>query len=164
MGVNPYPYEFNQTHKSDEIINNFEELEGKTVSIAGRIMAVRLMGKASFCHIQDEQGRIQAYVRKDTVGEETYQLFKILDIGDQVGIEGKVAKTRTGEVTIFAEKLELLSKSLRPLPIVKEKEEDGEKVVYDQFADKEMRYRQRYVDLVVNPDVKDCRTAFCYAS
>ena len=155
MGVNPYPYEFNQTHKSDEIINNFEELEGKTVSIAGRIMAVRLMGKASFCHIQDEQGRIQAYVRKDTVGEETYQLFKILDIGDQVGIEGKVAKTRTGEVTIFAEKLELLSKSLRPLPIVKEKEEDGEKVVYDQFADKEMRYRQRYVDLVVNPDVKE---------
>ncbi len=155
MGVNPYPYEFNQTHKSEQIKNNFEELEEKTVSIAGRLMAVRLMGKASFCHIQDEQGRIQAYIRKDTVGEETYRLFKILDIGDQVGIEGKVAKTRTGEVTIFAETLKLLSKSLRPLPIVKEKEEDGEKVVYDQFADKEMRYRQRYVDLVVNPNVKE---------
>ena len=155
MGLNPYPYTFDQTHKSREIINTFEEFEDKTVSIAGRLMAVRLMGKASFCHIQDEQGRIQAYIRKDTVGEETYRLFKILDIGDHVGIEGKVAKTRTGEVTIFAAKLELLSKSLRPLPIVKEKEEEGEKVVYDQFADKEMRYRQRYVDLVVNPDVKE---------
>ena len=155
MGVNPYPYEFNQTHKSKDIINNFNELEGQTVTIAGRLMAVRLMGKASFCHIQDEQGRIQAYIRKDEVGEEVYQMFKILDIGDQVGIEGRTSKTRTGEVTIFASKLELLSKSLRPLPIVKEKEEDGEKVVYDQFADKEMRYRQRYVDLVVNPDVKE---------
>lgn len=155
MGINPYPYEFAQTHKSEDIINNFEQLEEKTVSIAGRMMSVRLMGKASFCHIQDEQGRIQAYVRKDKVGDQVFEMFKILDIGDQIGVEGQVFKTRTGETTIFASKVELLSKSLRPLPIVKEKEEDGEKVVYDQFVDKEMRYRQRYVDLVVNPEVKE---------
>lgn len=155
MGFNPYPYEFAQTHKSNDIKENFEVLEEKEVSIAGRMMSVRLMGKAAFCHIQDEQGRIQAYVRKNEVGDEVFELFKILDIGDHVGIKGLVFKTRTGEISVFAKELTLLSKSLRPLPIVKEKEEDGQKVVYDQFADKEMRYRQRYVDLVVNPEVKD---------
>lgn len=155
MGVNPYPYAFKQSHKSNDIIANFESLEEKIVTVAGRIMSVRLMGKASFCHIQDEQGRIQTYIRKDKVGDEVFEMFKILDIGDQIGVEGQVFKTRTGEITIFAEKVELLSKSLRPLPIVKEKEEDGEKIVYDQFADVEMRYRQRYVDLVVNPEVKE---------
>ncbi len=155
MGVNPYPYEFGQTHQSEEIIRNYEQLEEKEVSIAGRIMSVRLMGKAAFCHVQDEQGRIQVYLRKDGVGEEAFALFKILDIGDFIGVTGTVFKTRTGEITVVASKLQLLSKSLRPLPIVKEKEEDGEKVVYDQFADKEMRYRQRYVDLVVNPEVKE---------
>ncbi len=155
MGINPYPYEFAQTHKSEDIKNNFEELEEKSVSVAGRIMSVRLMGKASFCHIQDEQGKIQAYIRKDQIGDDTFELFKILDIGDQLGVEGQVFKTRTGEISIHASKVELLSKSLRPLPIVKEKEEEGEKIVYDQFVDKEMRYRQRYVDLVVNPEVKE---------
>jgi len=154
-GVNPYPYAFDQSHKSEDIIANFETLEEQKVSVAGRIMSVRIMGKASFCHIQDEQGKIQAYIRKDQIGDEPFAMFKILDIGDQLGVEGKVFKTRTGEVSIHAEKIELLSKSLRPLPIVKEKEEDGEKVVYDQFADVEMRYRQRYVDLVVNPEVKE---------
>jgi len=155
MGFNPYPYEYPQTHKSADIKENFDALEEKEVSIAGRMMSVRLMGKAAFCHIQDEQGRIQAYVRKNEVGDEVFELFKILDIGDHVGIKGLVFKTRTGEISVFAKELTLLSKSLRPLPIVKEKEEDGQKVVYDQFADKEQRYRQRYVDLVVNPEVKD---------
>lgn len=155
MGINPYPYEFNQTHKSQDVISNFDTLEKTQVSVAGRIMSVRLMGKAAFSHIQDEQGRLQIYVRKDMVGEQAFEMFKILDIGDNIGVSGEVHKTRTGEVTIFANRVELLSKSLRPLPIVKEKEEDGEKVVYDQFADKEMRYRQRYVDLVVNPEVKE---------
>jgi len=154
-GVNPYPTTFNQTHKSTQIIARFEELEEKEVGIAGRIMSVRLMGKAAFCHIQDEKGRIQAYLRKDQVGEQSFEMFKMLDIGDYIGINGQVFKTRTGEITIFGKKLILLSKSIRPLPIVKEKEEDGKKVVFDQFADKELRYRQRYVDLIVNPEVKE---------
>ena len=155
MGINPYPYIYNQTHLSNDIIENFESFEGKNVSIAGRIMSVRLMGKAAFCHIQDSKGRIQVYLRKNEIGEQSFELFKILDIGDVVGVSGEVFKTRTGEISVFAKSLELLAKSLRPLPIVKEKEEDGQKIVYDQFADKELRYRQRYVDLIVNPEVKE---------
>lgn len=155
MGINPYPYEFGQSHKSTEILDNYDKLEEQPVSVAGRIMSVRLMGKAAFCHIQDEQGRIQAYLRKDQIGDQKFDLFKLLDIGDHIGVNGKVFKTRTGEITVLAEDISLLSKSIRPLPIVKEKEEDGQKIVYDQFADKELRYRQRYVDLVVNPEVKE---------
>ena len=155
MGINPYPASFEQTHKSSQIKNNFTDLEDKEASIAGRIMSVRLMGKAAFCHIQDSEGRIQVYMQKNKLGEENFELFKILDIGDHIGVKGQVTKTRTDEITVFADEFVLLSKSIRPLPIVKEKEEDGEKVVYDQFADKEMRYRQRYVDLVVNPEVKE---------
>ena len=155
MGIEPYPYEYNQTHKSQQIKDNFDQLEEKEVAIAGRIMSVRLMGKAAFTHIQDEQGKIQAYLRMNEIGEQAFKLFKMLDIGDHVGIRGLVFKTRTGEISVFGKELTLLSKSLRPLPIVKEKEEDGQKIVYDQFADKEMRYRQRYVDLVVNPEVKE---------
>ncbi|NOX89522.1 MAG: lysine--tRNA ligase [Calditrichaeota bacterium] len=155
MGVNPYPYEYAQTHKSNTIKENFEELEEQMVSVAGRMMSVRLMGKAAFCDIQDEQGRIQIYLRKNEIGEESFEIFKMLDIGDHIGIKGQVFKTRTGEISVFAKEFQLLAKSLRPLPIVKEKEEDGQRVVYDQFADKELRYRQRYVDLVVNPEVKE---------
>lgn len=155
MGFNPFPYLFERTHQSQEIKDNFDNLEGKEVAVAGRIMAIRAMGKASFCHIQDMTGRIQLYIQRDSVGEDVYQMFKILDIGDHIGIKGTVKKTKTGEVSVFAGKLELLSKSIRPLPIAKEKEEDGHKVVYDQFADKELRYRQRYTDLVVNPDVRE---------
>ncbi len=155
LGINPYPYVYNQTHFSEEIKEQFETLEGQTVAVAGRIMSVRLMGKAAFCHIQDGKGRIQVYLRKNEIGDEAFELFKMLDIGDYAGIGGEVFKTRTGEVSVFAKKFELLAKSLRPLPIVKEKEEDGQKVVFDQFADKELRYRQRYVDLIVNPEVKD---------
>jgi lysyl-tRNA synthetase, class II len=155
MGFNPFPYHFERSHQSSEVKDNFEKLEGKEVSVAGRIMAVRLMGKASFCHLQDMTGRIQLYVQRDAIGENVYQMFKILDIGDHIGVTGTVKKTKTGEISVFASKLELLSKSLRPLPIAKEKEEDGKKVVYDQFVDKELRYRQRYTDLVVNPQVRD---------
>jgi len=155
MGINPFPTFFEQTHKSAQIKNNYDDLEDKEACIAGRIMSVRLMGKAAFCHIQDSDGRIQLYMQKNKLGEKSFELFKILDIGDHIGVRGQVMKTRTEEVTIFADEFVLLSKSIRPLPIVKEKEEDGEKVVYDQFADKEMRYRQRYVDLVVNPEVKE---------
>ncbi|MHB2149795.1 lysine--tRNA ligase [Calditrichota bacterium LG25] len=155
LGINPYPYEYPQTHKSREIKENFEKLEKQIVSVAGRMMTVRLMGKAAFCDIQDEQGRIQIYVRKNEIGEQDFEIFKMLDIGDLVGFKGEVFKTRTGEISVFAREFKLLAKSLRPLPIVKEKEEDGKRIVYDQFADKEMRYRQRYVDLIVNPEVKE---------
>ncbi len=155
MGINPYPYSFNRTHTSQEILEHFPELEEKEVSVAGRIMSNRRMGKAAFFHIQDMYGRIQIYLKKDVVGEKTFEVYKLLDIGDIVGITGKVFKTRTGEITVFAEKLEVLTKSLRPLPIVKEKIVDGKKIVYDPFSDKELRYRQRYVDLIVNPEVRE---------
>ncbi len=155
LGFNPYPYSFNRTHKSKEIIDNFENLEGQRASVAGRIMSNRRMGKAAFFHIQDMQGKIQIYLKKDVVDDKIFELYKLLDIGDIVGVEGKIFKTRTGEVSILAEKMEILCKSLRPLPIVKEKVVDGQRILYDPFSDKEMRYRQRYVDLIVNPDVKD---------
>jgi lysyl-tRNA synthetase class 2 len=155
MQVNPYPYSFSVTHTSSQIVDNFEQLENNQVSTAGRIMSIRLMGKAAFFHLQDAQGRIQVYIRQDKVGEETFTLFKMLDIGDHVGSEGMVFKTHTGEISVLAERITLLSKSIRPLPIVKEKVEQDKRIVFDPFADKELRYRQRYVDLVVNPGVKE---------
>jgi len=155
MDVNPYAYVFEQKDHSDQIIKNYEKLENSEVSVAGRMMSVRLMGKAAFFHLQDRSGKIQVYIRKDEVGEHAYDLFKLLDIGDLVGVEGTVFKTRTGEISVMARKFQLLAKSLRPLPIVKEKIEEEERTVYDQFADVEMRYRQRYVDLVVNPEVRE---------
>ncbi|NTV92519.1 MAG: lysine--tRNA ligase [Chlorobiaceae bacterium] len=153
-GVNPYPCHFDVTHFSDSIITNFEDDATETVSVAGRIMTIRKMGKASFFHLQDANGRIQIYLKKDDVGESSYQTFKLLDIGDIVGVKGYTFKTKTGEISVHAQEFSLLSKSLRPIPIAKEKEIDGQKVVYDAFSDKELRYRQRYVDLIVNPDVK----------
>lgn len=153
--INPYPYKYDKTHSSEEIKSGFPENEGEVVSIAGRIMANRLMGKAAFSDIMDMDGRIQVFLSQKALGDEAFDVFKTLDIGDIIGLSGKVFKTRTGEISVMVESYELLSKSLRPLPIAKEKEEDGEKVVYDAFVDKETRYRQRYVDLVVNPQVKE---------
>jgi len=150
-GVNPYPYFFKQSHYSGEIRENFDSLENKDVTIAGRIMSIRKMGKASFCHIQDGAGRIQTYIRRDDVGEESYIHFKLLDMGDYIGVKGYVFKTKTGEISIHAKTVTILSKSIRPLPIVKEK--DGE--IFDAFSDKEQRYRNRHLDLVVNPDIKE---------
>ena len=155
LGVDPYTHGFDSTHYSEQIVRDFEKLENEIVSIAGRVMSVRLMGKAAFFHVQDQDGKIQIYIRKDKVDEVAFNVFKLIDIGDIVGVKGVVFKTRTGEISIIAEHFELLSKSIKPLPIVKEKIEGDEKIVYDQFADKEMRYRQRYVDLVVNPEVKE---------
>ena len=163
MGVNPYPPEFNQTHNSTEVISdeNLLSEEGDenkaVVSVAGRVMARRIMGKAAFFHIQDSQGTLQVYIRRDDVGVEEYNTVfkKLVDIGDIVGVAGFVFKTRTGETTVHAEQFQLLTKTLRPLPTPKEVEnEQGEKVTYDAFSDKELRYRQRYVDLIVNPEVK----------
>lgn len=150
-GVNPYPYSFSTTHSSVEVVNGYSELENKDVSVAGRIMSMRVMGKASFVHIQDQEGKIQSYVRRDDVGTENYQVFKKLDIGDILGITGYVFTTRTGEVSIHAKEITVLSKSIRPLPVVKEKE--GE--TFDAFQDKELRYRNRHLDLIVNPEVRD---------
>ncbi|MFN0157870.1 MAG: lysine--tRNA ligase [Bacteroidota bacterium] len=155
-GVNPYPYHFNRNAFSKEIIESFkDDAPQRNVAVAGRIMSIRRMGKASFCHIMDSQGKIQAYLKKDDLGE-AYDAFKLLDIGDIVGIEGFVFRTKMGEVSIHARKVELLAKSLRPLPVAKETvDEQGNTIVHDPFSDKELRYRQRYVDLVVNSQVKE---------
>ncbi|MCL2072643.1 MAG: lysine--tRNA ligase [Marinilabiliaceae bacterium] len=160
LNIEPYPAaEYVVTHYSQDIIKNFDEnSENKVdVVIAGRIMSRRIMGNASFAEIKDKQGRIQIYIRRDeicpTEDKTLYNtLFKrLLDIGDYVGIKGYVFKTQTGEISIHANELTLLSKSLRPLPIVKEK--DG--IIYDAFSDPEQRYRQRYVDLIVNEGVME---------
>jgi len=160
-GFQPYAYSFDVDSDSEDIKENYKEDEKRNVMIAGRIMAIRRMGKASFAHILDHKGRIQMYLRKDEIGDQ-YAAFKLMDIGDIVGVKGYVFKTKTGETSVRVTSLELLSKSLRPLPIAKEAtDEDGNKIIYDQFADKELRYRQRYVDLIVNPEVKN---TFVYRS
>jgi lysyl-tRNA synthetase class 2 len=155
-GINPYPYQFPRNAFSKDIVESFkDDAPQRAVAVAGRIMSMRRMGKASFCHIQDSQGKIQVYLKKDDLGE-FYDSFKLLDIGDIIGVEGYVFRTKMGEVSVHAQKVELLAKSLRPLPIAKEtKDEHGNVVVHDPFSDKELRYRQRYVDLVVNTQVKD---------
>lgn len=135
---------YDVTHHSQEVKDNFETLEGQSVSLAGRVMSKRVMGKASFCHIQDLQGMIQSYVARDSIGEEEYKAFKKLDIGDIVGLKGEVFKTKTGEISIHASEVTLLSKSLQILP---------EK--FHGLTNTDIRYRQRYVDLIMNPEVKD---------
>ncbi|HOP50041.1 MAG TPA: lysine--tRNA ligase [Ignavibacteriales bacterium] len=153
--IEPYAYSYDVDAFSTQIKNNYSEFEGKDVSVAGRIMAIRKMGKASFATIQDSKGKIQIYLRKDDLGE-SYDLFKLMDIGDIIGVKGFVFTTKTGEISIHAKSYQILSKSLRVPPIVKEVvDENGNKIVYDAFADKELRYRQRYVDLIVNPEVKE---------
>lgn len=153
FGINPFPYRYNVTNYSREIIDNFDSFfeSEKKVSVAGRIMAIRLMGKAGFCTIQDRDGRIQLYLAENGIGEQTYNLFKKLDLGDIIGVSGIVKKSKTGEITVFCDEFTLLTKNIRPLPVVKEK--DGE--TFDLFADKELRYRNRQVDLIVTPGVKE---------
>lgn len=159
MGINPYPAaEYPVNAYSEEIRNNFDDnASPRTVCIAGRLMSRRVMGKASFAELQDSKGRIQVYITRDDIcpsdDKELYNVVfkKLLDLGDFIGVEGYVFRTQTGEISVHAQKLTFLSKSIRPLPVVKEK--DGE--VYDGFSDPELRYRQRYVDLIVNPDVKE---------
>ena len=144
-GKDPFQItKFNRTHTTKQIIDNYDELEGKDVTIAGRLMAKRIMGKASFCHVQDGEGKIQSYVSINDLGEESYKQFKEDDIGDIIGITGFVFKTRTGEISIHAKEVTLLTKSLKPLP---------EK--FHGLKDTDLRYRQRYVDLIVNPEVRE---------
>ena len=182
MGINPYPaaeYPTNafSTDIRDQFIDLQEGEEPRHVCIAGRMMSRRVMGKASFVELQDSKGRIQVYItRDDLCPDENKDLYnvvfkRLLDIGDFIGIKGFVFRTQTGEISVHAQELTLLSKSLKPLPIVKYK--DG--VAYDKFDDPELRYRQRYVDLVVNDGVKEtflqrggntnlaghCRWCFC---
>ena len=134
-GLNPFGSKFDRSHKAQDIIDKFSELENSTVVIAGRIMAKRNMGKATFAHIQDVSGKIQVYVRVNEVGQEQYELFTHLDIGDIIGVTGRVFKTQKGEISVWADIITLLSKSLRPLP---EKSHP--------LKDVELRYPQRYVD------------------
>ena len=144
-GTDPFVLtKYDVTHHSAEVKENFDALAGKTVRVAGRMMSKRVMGKASFCNIQDLQGKIQSYVARDSIGEEPYKVFKKFDIGDIIGIEGEVFQTKTGEISIHASQITLLSKSLQVLP---------EK--FHGITNTDMRYRQRYVDLIMNQEVKD---------
>ncbi len=158
LDINPYPADgFELSHFSEDIISKFDELEGQEVRIAGRMMSRRIMGKASFAKIQDTKGSIQFYINRDEIcpGEDKTMyntvFKKLLDIGDILGVAGKVFKTQTGEVSVHVRSIKILSKSLRPLPLPKEK--DGN--IYDAFTDPEKRYRMRYVDLIVNPQHKE---------
>ncbi|NLC06554.1 MAG: lysine--tRNA ligase [Syntrophomonadaceae bacterium] len=143
LGINPYGGRFPVTHKAEDILKNFDQLENSPTVIAGRLMAKRTHGKASFGNLQDFSGRIQIYVRKDDVGEDNYELFSRLDLGDIIGVEGTIFRTRRGEISVSAQKITILAKSLRPLP---------EK--WHGLKDVDLRYRQRYLDLIVNPEVK----------
>ena len=165
MGIDPYPADLFDVNVSVmDIMENYErrKTDYKDISIAGRLMSKRIMGSASFAEIQDSTGRMQIYVRRDDIceGDDTswYNDFfkKRLDIGDIIGIKGYVFTTQVGEISIHVTDIKLLSKSLRPLPIVKEGEdEEGNKKTWDAFTDPEQRYRQRYLDLIVNPHIKE---------
>lgn len=165
MGVNPYPYQFDVTHNTSQILEDESLIkkdeqqndEAPKVAIAGRVMTRRIMGKSTFFNLQDQSGTIQVYIRRDDVGTENYNTVfkKLTDIGDIVGIKGHVFITGTGETTVYAHEFELLSKSLHPIPMPKEVEdEDGNVQLFDAFTDKEQRYRHRYVDMIVNPEVR----------
>ncbi len=160
LNINPYPYSFEKTHSTSEILSLFSDEQPEllsSVSLAGRIMAIRTMGKASFWQILDQEGRIQIYLKKDEIPE-MYEHLKLFDIGDIIGVQGYVFRTKVGEISIHVSTLTLLSKSIRMLPIAKEEiTESGEKIVHDAFKDKESRYRRRYVDLIVNSSI---RTSF----
>ncbi|HIE06539.1 MAG TPA: lysine--tRNA ligase, partial [Desulfarculaceae bacterium] len=151
LGINPFANDFTPANTATAIIDEYDEIEAENLAenppaatIAGRIVSLRTFGKAAFIHLQDRSGKIQAYIRKNLVGDDNYKVFKLLDIGDTVGVSGTIFKTRTGELTVQADAIRLLTKSLRPLP---------EK--WHGLKDVETRYRQRYVDLIVNQEVRD---------
>ena len=159
-GIAPYAYAFDRTHSAAEALAAFEEAgedAGVDVRVAGRIVSWRKMGKTTFAHIADASGRIQLFLRRDELGDEAYGDLKLLDLGDWVGAEGALFRTRTGEVSVRALRLELLAKTARPLPYGKEEvdPETGERTVHSGFADREQRYRQRYLDLAVNPEIAE---------
>jgi len=165
-GIDPYAYRYDRSHRNREAREIFEAAEreaslsddglGPEVRIAGRLVAVRRHGKSAFVDVEDESGRLQAYLRKDVVGEDLFELLDLLDLGDWIGVEGPTMRTRMGEITVRATRYELLTKALRPLPLgkVEEDPETGERVVHSGFADTEARYRERYADLAVHPEVR----------
>ncbi len=155
LGIEPYPYAFAGTHTVPELHGQGDALleSGVLVQLSGRLMAVRGQGKAMFGNVQAQQQRLQIYVRKDEVGAAGFELFGLCDIGDFLGITGTMMRTKTGELTLRAKQVVLLSKAIRPLPVPKVEEKDGERIVHDEVTDKEFRYRQRYADLVLNPEV-----------
>jgi len=151
QGLDPYPHHFQRTHTAEQIGERFAELEeAETVAVAGRLRSLRPMGKTTFGHLEDASGRVQLYLRRDDLGE-AYPLVKLLDLGDLVGARGKVFRTRSGEISVRVAELVLLAKTLRPMPVVKER--DGQ--VFDAFTDREARYRWRYLDLMVNPETRE---------
>ncbi|MCA9932572.1 MAG: lysine--tRNA ligase [Ardenticatenaceae bacterium] len=155
-GIEPYPLRVSRTHTSAEALTSFDEATPITVTVAGRLLSMRDMGKTVFAHIGDGHGRIQLFLRRDEVGEESHRIFrKLLDLGDFVQATGELFQTRSGEVSVRVSAWRLLSKAISPLPVVKEQEVDGELVRYSAFADVEERYRQRYADLAVNPEVRE---------
>ncbi|MDH3207918.1 MAG: lysine--tRNA ligase [Gemmatimonadota bacterium] len=166
-GIEPFAYSFDATAATNEVIAAFEEAEGsaslsesgqgESVRIAGRVVSWRDMGKSAFAHVEDASGRLQVYFRKDALGEEAFESLDLADLGDWLGVEGPAFRTRTGEVTVRAERWTLLTKSLRPLPLgkVETDAETGERIVHSGFTDQEARYRQRYADLAVHPEVRE---------
>ncbi len=171
MGINPYPYSFAATHDSAGLLLDKSKLlppeveavgassdiviQGPEIAFAGRIVRYNLKGKLAFVHLKDDMGRQQVMFGRDAVGEGSFELVKLLDIGDWVGVRGYMFITRTGEYTVHVRTVELLSKAVRPLPIPKEKIEDGKKIIFDEFRDVETRYRQRYIDLTLNDNVRE---------
>jgi lysyl-tRNA synthetase class 2 len=155
-GVAPYAYGFDRTHKAADAVAALREgvHDGPTVRVAGRLVAWRAHGKTAFAHLTDDSGRIQLYFRRDELGDENWAALELLDIGDVVGVDGRLFRTKTGEVTVRAERYTLLAKSLRPLPFGKEEIVNGQTVRHSGFADPEQRYRQRYADLAVHPEVR----------
>src|SRR5579859_185802 len=162
-GVEPYPNRVERTHTAQAAIRAFEAIEGEgeaaeslEVTVCGRIRSVRVSGKITFSHIEDGTGKLQLFIRQDVVGPETYEMFKRdLDLGDFVEASGTMMRTRAGEVSLAVMTLKVLAKALSPLPVVKEQVVEGEKVAYNAFSDLEERYRQRYVDLASNAEVRD---------
>jgi lysyl-tRNA synthetase class 2 len=155
-GVSPFAYGFDRTHESAAAVAALPEGDetGETVRVAGRLVAWRGHGKTAFAHLADASGRIQLYFRKDELGDERWAQLDLYDIGDVVGVSGPLMRTRTGEVTVRVATVEMLAKSLRPLPYGKEEVVDGQTVRHSGFADPEQRYRQRYADLAVHPEVR----------
>ena len=156
MGIDPYPLRSERTHCIMSLWENEKDFVEKEqeVSVTGRINAKRRQGKIGFLNLQDSTGRVQIFVRNDTVLDDNYELFKLLDLGDFLQVDGKMIRTQTGEYSVLASKLTLLAKNMRPIPTVKEKEVDGKIIRYDEFSDIEIRYRKRYLDLLLNPEHK----------
>ena len=156
LGIDPFPHKFERSHVIPDLKQGKERLvaEKLVIRTAGRILTLRRQGKTSFAHILDFEDRIQIYVRQDQLGEKNYETFKLLDIGDIIGVGGYLFYTHSQELTVHVNELQILAKALRPLPVVKEKEVDGKKVYFDQLADTDFRYRHRYLDLIVNPEVR----------